>query len=80
MIAHVRMAARICGTVTRKCEPDLTEDVDRDDDRGDVQARVADGRQNQRVAPGPNGERSAGHVAPSSRSAGTKRRPTTIQL
>ena len=30
-------------------QPDLAEDVDRDDDRRDVQARIADARQDQRV-------------------------------
>ena len=41
MTAQVRMAARICGTLTWNRSVDLPEDVDRDDDRGDVQARVA---------------------------------------
>ena len=31
-------------------QPDLPEDVDRDDDRGDMQPRIADVRQDQRVA------------------------------
>ena len=42
MTAQVRIAARICGMVTWKCEPDLAEDVDRDDHRRDVQPRIAD--------------------------------------
>jgi hypothetical protein len=39
--AQVRIAARICGTLTWKCQRHLAEDVDRDDHRRDVQARVA---------------------------------------
>ena len=45
MTAQVRMAARICGTVTWKRSVDLPEDVDRDDHGGHVQARVAEARQ-----------------------------------
>ena len=38
------------GHADAEVQPDLAEDVDRDDHRGDVQPRVADVRQDQRVA------------------------------
>ena len=34
-------------------QPDLAEDVDRDDDRRDVEARIADVRQDERVGAAP---------------------------
>ena len=58
MIAQVRIAARICGTLTWKCSPTWPEDVDRDDHRRDVQPRIADARQDQRVARPAERERS----------------------
>ena len=42
-------------------QPDLPEDVDRDDDRGDMQARIADVRQDQRVGAAAERERSTRH-------------------
>ena len=59
----VRIAARICGTLTWKPSADLAEDVDRDDHGGDVQARIADVRQDQRVAGLAERERPGGHAA-----------------
>ena len=62
MIAQVRIAARICGTLTRKRERDLAEDVDRDDHGRDMQPRVADVRQDQRVGVAADGDGSGGHA------------------
>ena len=42
-------------------QPDLPEDVDRDDDRRDVQARIADVGQDQRVGAAADRQRPAGH-------------------
>ena len=67
MTAHVRMAARIWGTLTRKCERHLAEDVDRDDDRRDMQARVAQARQDEWVAGAPEADRPARHAMASVR-------------
>ena len=61
MTAQVRIAARIWGTLTRKCSADLAEDVDRDDHRRHVQPRVADVRQDQRVALAADRDRARGH-------------------
>ena len=59
-----------------EAEPELSEDVDRDDDRGDVQARVAGLRQEHGVGGPAERERPAGHILPpSARSSG--RHPTT---
>ena len=44
-------------------EPDLAQDVDRDDDRGHVEARIADGRQDERIRLAANGQRPGRHRA-----------------
>ena len=69
MTAQVRIAARICGTLTAEVQPDLAEDVDRDDHRGDVQARIADARQDERVAAAAERQRAGGHGRLDQRSA-----------
>ena len=46
-----------------EAEPDLPQDVDRDDDRGDVEARIADGGQDERIWLAANGQRPGGHRA-----------------
>ena len=47
-----------------EAEPELPEDVDGDDDRGDVQARVAGLRQEHGVGSPAERERPAGHILP----------------
>ena len=85
--AHVRIAARICGTLTWKSQPDLAEDVDRDDDGGDVQPRVAGVRQDHADRCVPTGcprrdvvpataQRAAGHEAASPVASGPSLRST----
>ena len=61
MTAQVTIAARICGTLTWKPSADLPEDVDRDDHRRDMQARIADARQDERVAGAAQREGPGGH-------------------
>ena len=48
-IARVRIAARICGTLTWKCSPTCPRTWMRDDDGGHVQPRIADLRQDHGV-------------------------------
>ena len=45
-----------------KPQPDLPQNVDRDDDRGHVQPRIADVRQDNWVATVSERERSVGHI------------------
>ena len=54
--AQVMIAARICGHADLEVQPDLAQDVDRDDHRGDVEARVLDAGQEQRVGGAADGE------------------------
>jgi hypothetical protein len=55
------------GDGDEEVQAQLAEDVDRDDDRRDVQARIANVRQNQRVGAAADGQRPGGH----------RRRPAT---
>ena len=47
--AHVASEMRICAIETRKSNADLPEDLQRDDHRREVQARVAELREEDRV-------------------------------
>ena len=76
--AHVRIAARICGTLTWKPEPDLPEDVDRDDDGGDVQPRIAGVRQDHGIRGPAERQCPAGHISPRSALVG-RREPRTAR-
>ncbi len=67
MIAQVEDRREDLRDAHPEVQPDLAEDVDRDDDRRDVQARVADARQDERVAAAAERQRPGGHAGESPR-------------